>query len=95
MTSLNHLYVGHAAQVPDEVEPHTADPPFVQAPIVGVLEGLVHNRDAAIPTAAVRNRIEHRSVVRAMAARLNDDGPLDPQHRVQRGEALPGASCGV
>src|SRR6185295_2079627 len=85
------VHVRHSAQMLDEVEAHAPDAALVQGDVVLLSERPIDDGDPAIPTAARRDGIEHRTVVRAVAARLNDDSPLDTQDLVHRRQAIFGS----
>ncbi len=85
------IHIRHAAQVFDEIEAHAANPALLQSGVIPVGESFIDDGDAAITAAARGNGIEHRAVVCAVAARLNDYSPLDAENFVQGREALLGS----
>ena len=88
------IHIGHAAQVLDEIEAHAPDPTFLQTSVISLGERLINNGDPAIATAAGGNGIEHRAVVRAMTARLNNHASLNAENFVQGRQALLGGIGG-
>ena len=93
---VEHVHVRHAAEMLDEVEADAPDSAVVQRGVVRLGEGRIDDRDPAIAAAAGRDGVEHRAIVGAVAARLNDDGPFDAQDRraAPTGDSF-GASGGV
>src|SRR5207253_1226582 len=73
---------------------HAPDSPFLQSGVISLGERLINNGDPAIATAAGGNGIEHRAVVRAMTARLNNHASLNAENFVQGRQALLGGIGG-
>ena len=71
---LELAHVGRAAQVLHEVEADAANAAVVQLLKSRSVKRLVDVRDAAIPAAALRDRIQDHRVVDAMAARVDEHG---------------------
>ena len=88
MTWWNTSHVRPAAEVLDEVEADAPDSAVVQSGVVGLGEGRIDDRDAAVASAAGLDGVEHGAIVGPVAARLNDDRPFDAEDRLQRRERL-------
>src|SRR5260370_25645396 len=86
-----NIHVRHAAEVLDEIEAHAANSALLQATVVVVGESLIDNGNPAITAAARSNRIEHRAVIGAMTARLNNYGSLNTERFMQGRQALLGS----
>ena len=69
-----HVELGCAAEMGDEVETCAADTDVVEPTDVGVGERFVDHRHAGVPAGAAFDRVDHRRVVRAVAARLDEHG---------------------
>ena len=84
--AMEHLQVGRAAKMRDKIEAHATHTGFVERLQVVVRDRRVDDGNAAIAAVAPRDRIEHRSVVGAVAARLHNHPASEAQMVVQRGE---------
>ena len=76
------IHVRPAAEMLDEVEADASDSTLVQRRVVCLGEGRIDDRDATVSSAAGRDGVEHRAIVGSMAARLNENRPLDAQDRM-------------
>jgi len=77
-----------AAQMLHEIETNTPEPAVLQCLEISVAEGIVDVRDAPIPAAALRDGVQDHPVVRAIAARINQNGTFETEDRLQRLESL-------
>ncbi len=69
-----HVEFGCAAEVGDEIEAGTADTDVVEPTDVDIGEGFVDHRHTRVATGTAFDRVDHRRVVRAVTARLDEHG---------------------
>ena len=90
--SPEHVELGRSAEVGDEVEAGAAHAGVVEAGDVGVGERLVDHRHPGVAALAALEGVDHRHVVGAVAARLDEHRPREPEPELQ---ALEGVDAGV
>ena len=77
------------SQVREEVQPEAAHPGVVQPLDLGPRGGGPDQRHTAVPAGPGGQRVEQRAMIGAVARGLDDDGALEAEVPVQRGQ-LPG-----
>src|SRR6202050_3537845 len=88
--ALEEVLIGPAAKMLHEIESYAAYAALVELAEFPIVRALVDDGDAAVVPAAGGYRVQRRSVIGAMAARLGDHRPGDAQKAVQRHEGLLG-----
>ena len=80
--------VGRASEVGDEVDPRAPNTGFVELGDLGVGRRVVDHGHASVATVAAPERVEQRGVVGAVAARLHEHGPRQPEALLEAREVI-------
>jgi hypothetical protein len=80
--AIKHRHVRGAAEMPDEIKPHSPHASAVERIEIFVGESVIDDGDAPITSWIGSDAIEHRGIVGAVAACLHDHGPVDAEMRV-------------
>ena len=86
--TVEYIEIGRAAQMRDEIEAHAAHAACVEVGQLFVGDTAIDDRHAAIAAVTACDCIEHRGIVRAVAACLHDHTPARAEKIMQRGQAL-------
>src|SRR5882762_3089901 len=81
-------WIGSSPKVLHKIEAHSADAAFVHLLKFPVSMRFIDDRGAAVAPVRARDGIERDAHVRAMAARMHDDGPFDSQQIMQFPQSL-------
>ena len=85
---IEHREVRGAAEMPDEIETHASHAAGLQPVELGIGHAGIEDGDAAPGAAGSGDRVQHRRVVGAVAARLHDHRALDAEEGVQPAQRL-------